>query len=79
MRVDVRLFAGLRSPVEDASPGISFGVDLGIGATLSDLVGYLRLPAEQVRMTFVNGRSRPLDWALQPQDQVGIFPPIGGG
>jgi len=39
----------------------------------------LNLPREEVKVAFVNGRTRPLDWPLQPEDEVGIFPPIGGG
>ena len=79
MHVRVKLFANLRSPVVDASPGIPFETELPEGVTLSDLTDCLRLPAEQVRVVFVNGRARPMDWVLQPDDQVGVFPPIGGG
>jgi len=79
MRVVTKLFASLHSPKVQAGPGIPFDVQLPEGVTLADLVALLRLPPEQVRVTFVNGRARPLDWVLQPEDQVGIFPPIGGG
>jgi molybdopterin converting factor small subunit len=39
----------------------------------------LQLPTEQVKITFVNGLARELDTLIQPGDEVGIFPPIGGG
>jgi molybdopterin converting factor small subunit len=28
---------------------------------------------------FVNGRARPMDWRLEPDDDVGIFPLVAGG
>ena len=31
------------------------------------------------KITFVNGIVQPLDWILAAGDDVGIFPPIGGG
>jgi molybdopterin converting factor small subunit len=39
----------------------------------------LGLPDDVVRVVFVNGRARPRDWALSDGDELGIFPPIGGG
>jgi len=48
-------------------------------ATLADLVKLAELPREEVKMFFVNGRARPIDWPLEPGDEVGIFPLIGGG
>jgi len=32
-----------------------------------------------VKLFFVNGRARPMDWFLEPGDDVGIFPLIAGG
>jgi molybdopterin synthase sulfur carrier subunit len=79
MRVYVKLFATLRRHVEGAASGIPFEVDLPDGATIADLIKQLSLPAEDVKIAFVNARARPEDWHLEPDDEVGIFPPIGGG
>jgi molybdopterin converting factor small subunit len=49
------------------------------GATLADLVNQLKLPLTEVKMAFVNGQARAMDWPLQPGDEVGFFPPLGGG
>jgi molybdopterin converting factor small subunit len=32
-----------------------------------------------VKVFFVNGRARPMDWPLKPDDDVGIFPLVAGG
>jgi molybdopterin synthase sulfur carrier subunit len=79
MRVYVKLFATLRRYVEGAASGIPFEVDLPDGATIADLIKQLSLPAEDVKIAFVNARARPEDWHLEPDDEVGIFPPVGGG
>jgi sulfur carrier protein ThiS len=49
------------------------------GATVADLVDRLKLPHEEVKVFFVNGRARSMDWPLEAGDDVGIFPLIAGG
>jgi molybdopterin synthase sulfur carrier subunit len=88
MKICVRLFATLTQLVPETvssryPQGIRAGspleVELPEGSTLADLVGYLALPGEKVRVAFVNGRAKKLDYRLVPGDEVGIFPPVGGG
>jgi molybdopterin synthase sulfur carrier subunit len=79
MRVQVKLFASLTRFAGNARSGTPVEVDLPDSATLADLCQLLRLPADEVKITFVNGRTQAEDWRLQPGDEVGIFPPIGGG
>jgi molybdopterin synthase sulfur carrier subunit len=87
MRVYVKVFATLvrlvRSDVSGHGPSIRAGsrleVDLPEESTLDGLLDHLALPREKVRVIFVNGRAQPRDYRLQPGDEVGIFPPIGGG
>jgi molybdopterin synthase sulfur carrier subunit len=79
MRVRVKLFATLRRYVDGAADRVPFEVDLAEGATIADLIKKLNLPAEEVKVAFINGRARPEDWQLEPGDEVGIFPPVGGG
>jgi molybdopterin synthase sulfur carrier subunit len=89
MQIQAKLFATLitlvpdrireRYPGEGIRAGSPLEVELPEGSTLADLVDHLALPREKVRVLFVNGRVKPLDYALVPGDEVGIFPPIGGG
>ena len=79
MRVRVKLFATLKRHYEDAELRIPFEVELPAGAAVVDLVSRLNLPRAQVKVVFVNGRARPMDWPLETDDEVGIFPPVGGG
>ena len=54
-------------------------MELPEGSTLADLVNRLKLPCEEVKIFFVKGRSRPVDWPLEPGDEIGIFPLVAGG
>ncbi len=79
MHVQVKVYATLRRYVEGAGAGTRLDVDLPEGAAVAELIARLGVPAEEVRMVFVNGRARPEDWHLEAGDEVGIFPPVGGG
>jgi molybdopterin synthase sulfur carrier subunit len=79
MRVHVKLFATLRHYAPSAAIGLPFEMDLAEGTTVADLIHHLSLPAEEVKMIYVNARARPEDWSLGSGDEIGIFPLIGGG
>jgi sulfur carrier protein ThiS len=88
IKVTVKLFASLArsaspSVLAQAPEGFRAGTPLKMelpeGSSLADLIDYLELPAEQVKVTFVNGRATRLGHRLEQDDEVGIFPPVGGG
>lgn len=77
--VEVRLYATLR----EYYPGLGIGEPLAITvsdkAQLKDLLDYLKIPKEQIKATFVNGKWEEISYLLRDGDRIGIFPPIGGG
>jgi len=79
MQVTVKLFASLARFSPGGLPGTPFELTLPDSATVQDLVDQLGIPVEEIKVPFVNGLIRELDCDLQPGDEVGIFPPIGGG
>lgn len=79
MRVQVKLYASLSRSFGKVAAGVPFEIDLPESATIIVLVDRLKLPKEEVKLFFVKGRARPIDWPLEPGDEVGIFPLIGGG
>jgi molybdopterin converting factor small subunit len=79
MRVRVKLFATLSRFSAGGLPGTPFETELPQGACLRDLVNLLKIPPEETHITFVNGIIQPLECILAPGDDIGIFPPIGGG
>jgi molybdopterin converting factor small subunit len=79
MKVTVKLFATLTRFGQGEKAGTPFIIELSEGATLQDLVGLLKIPAEETRVIFVNGIIQEPDYKLKDKDEVGLFPPIGGG
>ena len=79
MRVRVKLFAALGRYFSNATPGTPFDIEIADGATLANLVDRLKLPRQEVKVFFVNGRARSIDWPLEAGDDVGIFPLVAGG
>ena len=79
MKIRVKLFATLCRYFKHVAPGVPFEMELSEDATVADLVNQLKLPREEVKVFFVNGRARPTDWLLEPGDEVGIFPLVAGG
>jgi molybdopterin converting factor small subunit len=79
MRIHVKLFATLVRYRSGGQAGTPFEVDLPEGATMQDLITCLKIPPEETCITFVNGVVHSSDWILKQGDEIGIFPPIGGG
>ena len=77
--INAKLFATLRQLYPHLGIGEPMPVELPAGATVGDLVEHLHLPADQVKVVFVNGVIRGEEHALAGGDEVGIFPPVGGG
>ena len=77
--VHVKLFATLRQYYPHLGLGEAMPIELPAGATVGRLIEHLNLPAEEVKVTFVNGIIRGEDYVLGDGDEVGIFPPVGGG
>ncbi len=81
MQITVKLHAmlGERYAPEDVAPGDAFPVDLPDRATVADLVAQLGIRTNEVKVAYINGQARAEQYRLRPQDEVGFFPPIGGG
>ena len=80
MHLRVKLFATLAryAPV-DGLAGTPFDVEVPEPFNLAQLVTVLKLPEEEVKIAFVNGIIQTPDFLLSNDDDIGIFPPIGGG
>lgn len=79
IRVKVKLFATLRRYYPDLGIGEGIEVELPDGATVGQLVRHLGLPNDHVRVVFINGIARDESHPLADGDEVGMFPPVGGG
>jgi molybdopterin converting factor small subunit len=79
MLIKVRLFATLRNYVPEAGIGATLEVELAEGASLADLIAHYPFPADLVKLAYVNGIYQEVDFILHDGDEVGLFPPVGGG
>lgn len=79
VRVTLRTYATLCRHIPGASAGAPMPIELPGGATLKELIEGVAIPADEVKVAFVNGRTEEIDRVLQEGDEVGLFPPVGGG
>jgi len=77
--VRVKLFATLRSYRPGLKLGEALAVDLPAGATVQQLLEGLGVPTGEVKLIFVDGLVREMRHVLADDDELGIFPPVGGG
>jgi molybdopterin synthase sulfur carrier subunit len=77
MPIRVHLFAYLTkySPTGQEK----FGLDLGPGATVGQLLEKLGIPADFEKRVLVNGRHAEPSTPLSEGDDVFIYPPAAGG
>ncbi len=80
MKVKVKLFATLqRYAPEGQFAGEPFEMELPEGSTIATVIERLAIRPHEVKVTFVNGKARAEVYRLREGDEVGIFPPVGGG
>jgi molybdopterin synthase sulfur carrier subunit len=79
IRTRVKLFASLRRYFPGLGIGEAMEVELPDGATVREMLRHLRLPPDQVKVVFVNGIASTEERVLSDGDELGIFPPVGGG
>jgi len=77
--VHIRLFVTLRRYYPDLGIGEAMPVELPNGATIGQLIEHLHLPADEIKVIFVNSIVRGEEYALSDGDEIGVFPPVGGG
>jgi len=75
MPIELKCYATL-APL---TPSNADAFPIHSGETVLDLLSRLSIPAEEVKIVFVNGLSAELDKTLSDGDRVGVFPPVGGG
>jgi sulfur-carrier protein len=79
MKIKIRLFTKLAEYVPEREPGKTFEFDLPESGSVASLITRLHIPAEEAKIIMVNGRAKPPEYVLDENDEVAIFPPIGGG
>ena len=79
MTIKVKLFATLRKYLPGLELGKAAEIQREPGSTIMDLYNVLGIPVEEIKLAYVNGIYCEPDTILKNGDEIGIFPPIGGG
>jgi molybdopterin synthase sulfur carrier subunit len=79
MALLVLLNATLRRHRPDYNAGVGISLEVEPGTTVAQILPNLGVPAKEVALLMVDGRRRDLDFVLQGNERVALFPPIGGG
>jgi sulfur-carrier protein len=79
MQIQVKLFATLGRFAPHQQGAKPFSLNIEEGSTLQTITEKLDIPEDEVKISFVNGRAQKMNYDLKPGDEVGFFPPIGGG
>jgi len=78
MKVKVHLFDALKKIVNINHEDGEFTVALPQGATLEDLFKVCNLPREKITVAMINGMISHENLSLNDEDEVALFPSIGG-
>lgn len=79
MLVKVRLYATLQRVKAEVASGQTCEVELPNRSTVADLIAVLNIGTHEVKAIKVNDRARAAVYRLKENDEVDLFPPIGGG
>ncbi len=79
IQVKVRLYATLSRHNPEGKGNSPFLLELSEGETVSGLLKKLEIDEKEVKQVFIRHKARPLDYELQDDEQVAVFPPVAGG
>ena len=88
MKIYLKVFAALAQLLTESlkgqyadglKPGSAIELDMPAESSIGNLLDRLELRGQGGLLVFVNGRARQHEYKVCEGDQIGIFPPIGGG
>ena len=79
MRIEVNLYATLKRYMKNKIFGKSSEIYVEDGLCVKDVMQKLKIPADLVKLIFINGVHAKRDALLKDGDRIGLFPPVGGG
>ncbi len=79
MKIEVNLYATLKKYMKNETGGKLSVIALEDGTCVKDVIQKLKVPADSVKLIFINGVHAKVDTILKDGDRLGLFPPVGGG
>ena len=78
MKIELRLYASLSVYMPETNRATVI-VDIDQGTRIQELLEQLKVPADSVKIIFLNGVHAKGKEILKEGDRIGVFPPIAGG
>lgn len=75
IKIDLKLFVTLSQYL----PKDKDCCEIPEETTVEKLMADLGIPADMVKLIFINGKRQDSTYQLRQDDRVGLFPPVGGG
>jgi molybdopterin converting factor small subunit len=80
MKIEVRLFANLRTYLPPGSDGTKAVLELPAGTRLCDVIDRLGIPPQLAQLVMIDGlHETNRDRVLSDCAVISIFPPVAGG
>ena len=79
MKVELKLYASLRSYLPEDIDGKNSELHVDEGKTVGELIRELSIPEDAPKILFVNGIHADKARVLEDGDRLALFPPIAGG
>jgi molybdopterin synthase sulfur carrier subunit len=79
MQIEVRLFATMVEYRPESKRESWFQLTVEPATTVEGVLKILKIPHSMPKIILVNGKSAESELTLEPNDVLGVFPPIGGG
>ena len=79
MPLKILLSSTLRKYFPDYDPLKGIDLVLDEKATVAEVCRQIKIPADKIKIVMINGKIEKLDYVIQGDERVGLFPPIGGG
>jgi molybdopterin converting factor small subunit len=79
MKIEVNLYATFKRYIKNETGANPSAMDVEDGACVKDMIQKLKIPADSVKLIFINGVHAKIDTIFKDGDRLGLFPPVGGG
>lgn len=73
--IEIKLYATLA----DYTPATPEAFPIKNGIRVKELAENLGVDVSSVKLVFINGIKKDLEYRIEDGDRVGLFPPVGGG
>jgi sulfur carrier protein ThiS len=79
MKIEVKLYSTLTRYLSDDIRGQKQIMEVKEGTTVNELLQQLGVPADAVKLIFLDGLHSDGDSVLKDGIRLTVFPPVGGG